>query len=153
MKEHWTLYSFDGQIDTLDQLQYILGGKLYFKRPLPLCGVSTHSPAVLLAVGDVDHAGDVLAQELVTDLPQHLQLALISPSYHYLVPHLGGSRQRLQHLDEWLQHELPLQLISWSEVNNSKKWYMSRYILILAGHYSLFCLDLIYGCCYCLYFL
>ena len=79
---------------------------------MPRCGVSTHSPAVLLAVGDVDHAGDVLAQELVTDLPQHLQLALISPNYHYLVPHLGGSRQRLQHLDEWLQHELPLQLIS-----------------------------------------
>ena len=37
-----------------------------------------YSPAVLLAVGDVDHAGDVLAQELVTDLPQHLQLALVS---------------------------------------------------------------------------
>ena len=37
-----------------------------------------HSPAVLLAVGDVDHAGDVLAQELVTDLPQHLKVALVS---------------------------------------------------------------------------
>ena len=40
--------------------------------------LSTHSPAVLLAVGDVDHAGDVLAKELVTDLSQHLKLALIS---------------------------------------------------------------------------
>ena len=79
MKEHCTLYSFNGQIDTLDQLQDIFKSKLlYFKRPLPMCGVSTHSPAVLLAVGDVDHAGDVLAQELVTDLPQHLQLALVS---------------------------------------------------------------------------
>ena len=76
MKEHCTLYSFNGQIDTLDQLQDIFKSKLlYFKRPLPMCVVSTHSPAVLLAVGDVDHAGDVLAQELVTDLPQHLQLA------------------------------------------------------------------------------
>ena len=30
------------------------------------------SPPVLLAVCDVDHAGDVLTQELVTDLAQHL---------------------------------------------------------------------------------
>ena len=30
------------------------------------------SPPILLAIGDVDHAGDVLTQERVADLAQHL---------------------------------------------------------------------------------
>lgn len=47
------------------------------------------SPPILLAIGDVDHAGDVLTQERVADLAQHLYNELFLKLYSFPSPQLA----------------------------------------------------------------
>ena len=61
--------------------------------------LSLLSPAILLAVGDVDHTGDVLAQELIADLAQYLYNKLFIKDvilFHCtsVGPGIGGSISR-----------------------------------------------------------
>lgn len=69
--------------------------------------LTDHSPAILLAVGDVDHAGDVLAQELVADLAQHLS--------------------RPRHWRKHLEKRLELKLLLGKELSTLNIIILSRY--------------------------